>query len=151
MAQQLTAGGGSTPKRGGQQTRAITTRQEHPALDRDRDRHSLGALSVLLGHHHLFQAAQRHPDQASLIPWLHFQPTLVNWQNEFNALAGDQQGAHQQPDHLHRRGGRGCGMGTLAGYGLARYRFKRWGNANMTMWFLSQRFLPPIVTAIPSS
>ena len=33
--------------------------------------------------------------------------------------------------------------------GLRVDRFYRWGNANMTMWFLSQRFLPPIVTAIP--
>src|SRR5581483_8843723 len=40
-------------------------------------------------------------------------------------------------------------LGTLAGYGLARYRFHRWRNRDMTLWFLSQRFLPPIVTVIP--
>ena len=41
------------------------------------------------------------------------------------------------------------GIGTLAGYGLARFRFYRWSNSSMTMWFLSQRFLPPMVTVIP--
>jgi multiple sugar transport system permease protein len=40
-------------------------------------------------------------------------------------------------------------LGTLAGYGLARFRFDRWKNKDMTMWFLSQRFLPPMVTVIP--
>ncbi|MEJ2559082.1 MAG: carbohydrate ABC transporter permease, partial [Anaerolineae bacterium] len=40
-------------------------------------------------------------------------------------------------------------FGTLAGYGLARFRFYGWQNKDITMWFLSQRFLPPMVTVIP--
>ncbi|NIO70025.1 MAG: ABC transporter permease subunit, partial [Anaerolineae bacterium] len=40
-------------------------------------------------------------------------------------------------------------LGTLAGYGLASFRFERWKNKDITMWFLSQRFLPPMVTVIP--
>jgi len=86
----------------------------------------------------------------SLIPFLQFKPTLYNWQLEFTTR--------------WREIGRGLGnsviialgatvisvtLGTLAGYGLARFRFDRWKNKDMTLWFLSQRFLPPMVTVIP--
>ena len=30
-----------------------------------------------------------------------------------------------------------------------RFRFRRWTNRDITMWFLSQRFLPPVATVIP--
>lgn len=86
----------------------------------------------------------------SLIPWLQFQPTLVNWQLEFTnrwpeisrALANSviiSLGATLVAIVL----------GTLAGYGLARFRFYGWQNKDIAMWFLSQRFLPPMVTVIP--
>ena len=86
----------------------------------------------------------------SLIPFLQFKPTLYNWQLEFT--------------QRWREISRGLGnsliislgatavaitLGTLAGYGLARFRFYRWENKDMTLWFLSQRFLPPMVTVIP--
>jgi multiple sugar transport system permease protein len=86
----------------------------------------------------------------SLVPFLQYQPTLYNWELEFT--------------QRWREIGRGMGnsliisigatalaitLGTLAGYGLARFRFYRWTNKDMTLWFLSQRFLPPMVTVIP--
>ncbi len=40
-------------------------------------------------------------------------------------------------------------IGTLAGYGLARFRYQRWKNKDIAMWILSQRFLPPAATVIP--
>jgi multiple sugar transport system permease protein len=40
-------------------------------------------------------------------------------------------------------------LGSLAGYGLARFRFRKWKNQDMALWFLSQRFLPPAATVIP--
>jgi multiple sugar transport system permease protein len=86
----------------------------------------------------------------SLIPWLQFDPTLVNWQNEF---------ANRWPEISHALLNSviisvgatviAVGLGTMAGYGLARFRFERWKNKDITMWFLSQRFLPPMVTVIP--
>jgi multiple sugar transport system permease protein len=86
----------------------------------------------------------------SLIPFLQFQPTLVNWQSEFTnrwpeisrALANSM---------IIALGATAIaiGFGTLAGYGLARFRFYGWKNKDITMWFLSQRFLPPMVTVIP--
>jgi multiple sugar transport system permease protein len=86
----------------------------------------------------------------SLIPWLQFQPTLYNWQLEFST---------RWPEISRALGNSliialgssavAVGLGTLAGYGLARFRFYGWTNKDMTLWFLSQRFLPPMVTAIP--
>lgn len=42
-------------------------------------------------------------------------------------------------------------IGMIAGYGLSRfqYRFGRMTNKDIAFWILSQRILPPIVTAIP--
>ena len=88
--------------------------------------------------------------KTSLVPFLQFQPTLVNWQLEFTnrwpeisrALANSiviSLGATVVA----------ITFGTLAGYGLASFRFERWKNKDITMWFLSQRFLPPMVTVIP--
>jgi len=86
----------------------------------------------------------------SLIPWLQFQPTLYNWRLEFS---------NRWPEISRAMGNSliialgsaviAVGLGTLAGYGLARFRFYGWTNKDMTLWFLSQRFLPPMVTAIP--
>ncbi|MEW5957842.1 MAG: carbohydrate ABC transporter permease [Chloroflexota bacterium] len=86
----------------------------------------------------------------SLIPFLQFQPTWVNWQLEFTnrwpeisrALANSL---------IISLGATiiAIAFGTLAGYGLARFRFYGWQNKDITMWFLSQRFLPPMVTVIP--
>jgi multiple sugar transport system permease protein len=86
----------------------------------------------------------------SLIPFLQFDPTLENWQNEF---------ANRWPEISRALTNSliisvgatviAVGLGTLAGYGLGRFRFERWKNKDITMWFLSQRFLPPMVTVIP--
>ena len=36
-------------------------------------------------------------------------------------------------------------LGTLAAYGIARFRFFRPRNGSLTTWFLSQRVLPPVI------
>ena len=86
----------------------------------------------------------------SLIPWVQFQPTLINWQLEFTNRWPEISRALTN-SLIISIGATIVAiiLGTLAGYGLARYRFERWKNRDMTMWFLSQRFLPPMVTVIP--
>jgi len=86
----------------------------------------------------------------SLIPWVQFTPSLFNWQNEFSTRWPEISSA--LANSLIISVGASViavTLGTLAGYGLARFRFERWKNRDMTVWFLSQRFLPPIVTVIP--
>ena len=86
----------------------------------------------------------------TLFPFLDFKPTLYNWYNEYI-----QRGREIRSSLLNSliiAGGAvliSVFLGTLAGYGLARFRFRRWKNRDMTLWFLSQRFLPPMVTVIP--
>jgi multiple sugar transport system permease protein len=86
----------------------------------------------------------------SLIPFLQFKPTLFNWRNEFVSRGPEITSA--MLNSLIIASGASLiaiSLGTLAGYGLARFRFYGWKNKDMTLWFLSQRFLPPMVTAIP--
>ena len=40
-------------------------------------------------------------------------------------------------------------LGTLAAYGIARFRFYRPQNGSLTTWFLSQRVLPPVIFVSP--
>ena len=40
-------------------------------------------------------------------------------------------------------------IGTPAAYALARFRFRVMPNKDITIWFLSQRILPPVATVIP--
>lgn len=86
----------------------------------------------------------------TLVPFLQFKPTLYNWQSEFTQRWPEISRALRNSMVI------GIGstviavtLGTLAGYGLARFRFRRWQNKDMALWFLSQRFLPPMVTVIP--
>jgi multiple sugar transport system permease protein len=83
------------------------------------------------------------------IPFLQFTPTLKTW--SFELL---------EQTELTTALGRSlivalCHLlivipiGTLAGFALGRFRYRRPDNFNLTMWFLSQRFLPPAVIIIP--
>ena len=86
----------------------------------------------------------------SLVPFLQYTPTTANWENEYITRGKEITGALRNSVII--AGGAtliAISLGTMAGYGLARFRFHRWKNKDMTLWFLSQRFLPPMATAIP--
>lgn len=85
----------------------------------------------------------------TVIPWLQYEPTLINWQQEFG-LGGTETFKSLRNSTLISLGSTlvATTLGTLAGYGLARFRYGI-GNRNLVSWFLSQRFLPPIATVIP--
>jgi multiple sugar transport system permease protein len=87
--------------------------------------------------------------QPLFIPFLQFEPTLHQW--SFELL---------EQDELVRAVLKSLSvalmhliivvpLGTLAGYALARFRYRRPDNFNLTVWFLSQRFLPPVVVIVP--
>jgi multiple sugar transport system permease protein len=85
----------------------------------------------------------------TVIPWVQYQPTLLNWQQEFGS-GGAETFKTLRSSALIALGATllSTTLGTLAGYGLARFKYGV-GNANLVSWFLSQRFLPPIATVIP--
>jgi multiple sugar transport system permease protein len=85
----------------------------------------------------------------TIIPWLQYQPTLLNWQQEFGS-GGDETFRALRSSTLISLGATfvASTLGTLAGYGLARFKYGV-GNKNLVSWFLSQRFLPPVATVIP--
>ncbi len=80
------------------------------------------------------------------IPFVHFTPTLDNFRTELST-----------PEGFRALGTSlfvsisatilALGLGMPAAYALARFRF--WSNADITVWFLSQRVLPPVATLIP--
>src|SRR4051794_11446248 len=82
------------------------------------------------------------------IPWLNFTPTLNNWI--------DQLGTPETAKALVNStiisvsaALLALTLGTPAAYAIARFRFDRWKNRDITVWFLSQRVLPPVATVIP--
>jgi multiple sugar transport system permease protein len=85
----------------------------------------------------------------TILPWIQYQPTLLNWQQEFGS-GGAETFKALRNSTLISLGATllATTLGTLAGYGLARFKYGI-GNKNLVSWFLSQRFLPPVATVIP--
>ena len=82
------------------------------------------------------------------IPWVNFEPTLANWR--------DQLGTPETREALVNStlisvsaALLALALGTPAAYAIARFEFRRWKNRDITVWFLSQRVLPPVATVIP--
>lgn len=82
------------------------------------------------------------------VPFWQFQPTLEHWIAELSILETRHALLNSTVIAL------GAAtlsvlLGTTAAYALARFRFGKKGNANLTTWFISQRILPPVVVVIP--
>jgi multiple sugar transport system permease protein len=82
------------------------------------------------------------------VPFVQYQPTLENWRTELRVP--------ETTRALVNSTVVSCAaslfallIGTPAAYALARFRFRRPPNEDITMWFLSQRILPPIATVVP--
>lgn len=82
------------------------------------------------------------------VPFLQFQPTLEHWISELSIIEIRQALLNSTIISLGAAT-LSVVLGTLAAYALARFRFGKSGNANLTTWFLSQRILPPVVVVIP--
>jgi len=82
------------------------------------------------------------------VPFLQFQPTLENWIEEIQvpemrrALVNSVMVSTVSTFLA-------LFLGTMAGYALARFKFHGIPNKDITVWFLSQRVLPPVVVVIP--
>lgn len=82
------------------------------------------------------------------IPFLQFTPTLKNWVAELK-VPENQRAVRNSTVIAFTSAILATALGTMAGYGLARFKFQKIKNPDLTIWFLSQRVLPPVVVAIP--
>ncbi len=82
------------------------------------------------------------------VPFVDFTPTLDNWRLQlgtpeaYNALANSSIISVSAVAIALL-------LGVPAAYALARFRFFTVPNRDLTIWFLSQRVLPPVATAVP--
>ena len=82
------------------------------------------------------------------IPWVHFQPTLKPWRDMFDLP--EVKSATVISTQLSLGAATlSLALGTLAAYGIARFRFFRPQNGSLTTWFLSQRIAPPVIFVAP--
>jgi multiple sugar transport system permease protein len=111
----------------------------------------LALFLVLFPFYWAFLNSIKRPEetfQPTWIPFLQFQPTLEHWRSQIAT-----------PEIRHAllnsviisigAATLALALGTLAAYGLARFRFSRPSNGALTTWFLSQRVLPPVMFVTP--
>jgi len=86
----------------------------------------------------------------TFIPYLQFTPTPKNWIEQFET-SGREIIKCLQNSLIIGVGAAALAtvLGIFAGYALARFRYVRWSNRDIIVYFLSLRILPPIVVAIP--
>jgi multiple sugar transport system permease protein len=82
------------------------------------------------------------------LPWVSYQPTLENWIGEMR-LPEMQRALFNSITAAFVSTLFCMVIGSLAGYALARFRFERIPNKDITIWFFSLRVLPPVAVAIP--
>ncbi|MBW2057189.1 MAG: carbohydrate ABC transporter permease [Deltaproteobacteria bacterium] len=95
----------------------------------------------------------KHPKDTlgtKLIPFVDYQPTLENWKQEIGRRWPElSKGLKNSLSIAVTTSLLTLFLGSMAGFSLARYRFRRWSNKNILIFFLSQRMLPPVVLVIP--
>ena len=101
-----------------------------------------------------FKDANSVTGGARYLPWVEFEPTTLGWRSLF---ASGSQGINIVTPFLNSATVTllasviSLALGTLAAYGLSRYKFRAGfvKNSDITFFFISQRIMPPIVLAIP--
>ena len=86
-------------------------------------------------------------DPSAFIPFVNFEPTLGSWQE----VLGDPQVINAFVSSIVVSVGTtifALMLGVPAAYALARFRYPI-GSSDITLWFLSQRVLPPAVVLVP--
>jgi multiple sugar transport system permease protein len=90
---------------------------------------------------------------ATYLPWVDFQPTVAAFQNVFGKAAGlDPRQPFTNSVVISTVAGMlALVIGSMAGYALARFRYSlgRVDNDQISNFFLSQRFFPVAVLAVP--
>jgi multiple sugar transport system permease protein len=82
------------------------------------------------------------------IPFLQFPPTLAHWKQQW-AIPELRQAMFNTTIIAVSAATLSLVLGTLAAYGIARFRFNRPQNGSLTTWFMSQRIAPPVIFVAP--
>lgn len=90
---------------------------------------------------------------ATYIPWVQYKPGLTGWQNIFGGAGGIDVVRPFFNSAIITIAASIISLilGSLAAYGLSRYRFKLGfiKNSDIIFFFVSQRIMPPVVLVIP--
>lgn len=90
---------------------------------------------------------------ATYIPFVDYQPSLQGWATLFGAAGGVDIRRPYVTSLLLTivSTAIAVALGSMAAYGLVRFRYgnRRFGNNDITFFFVSQRIMPPAVLAIP--
>lgn len=99
--------------------------------------------------------------QGHLIPWIDFEPKWRGWralglspETIFESWPSRDEFLARFGNSIFATVGAALGaviLGSMAGYGLARFDYKLgpWRNKDISFFFLSQLILPPVVLALP--
>ena len=93
----------------------------------------------------------RHPSEnygPNWIPFANFDPTLRYWREMWD-LREIREALLNSAIIAIGAASVALLLGTLAAYGIARFRYYRPRNSSLTTWFLSQRILPPVIFVTP--
>ena len=82
------------------------------------------------------------------IPWLNFEPTLDNWKTQLSYPEA-QLALYNSSFVAVLSTAIAIIVGLPAAYALARFRFRFPPNKDITIWFISQRVLPPAAAVVP--
>jgi multiple sugar transport system permease protein len=86
----------------------------------------------------------------TFIPWLQFKPTMQGWNHVF-VVSGERTFRTLRNSVVIAF----CSsalvllLGSMAGYSLARFTFRKWKNQSIATWILSNRMFPPVAVLIP--
>ena len=82
------------------------------------------------------------------LPWLNFEPTLDNWKTHLSFPEAHLAIYNSSIISLVSTGS-ALVVGLPAAYALARFKFRFPPNKDITIWFISQRVLPPAAAVVP--
>ena len=82
------------------------------------------------------------------LPWLNFEPTLENWKTHLSFPEAHLAIYNSSIISLVSTA-LALVVGLPAAYALARFRFRFPPNKDITIWFISQRVLPPAAAVVP--
>jgi multiple sugar transport system permease protein len=86
----------------------------------------------------------------TFIPWVQFKPTMRGWNHVF-IISGERTFRTLRNSVIIAFFSSALVLllGSMAGYSLARFVFRKWKNQSIATWILSNRMFPPVAVLIP--